>query len=276
MSCCYCRSATSNILYAASTISPRQTCESVGAVYTFPQSVPRASPSATPEAPLQPEAHATDGPPPSSPLPPLPNTAIQSPQSPGGAAVAAAQAAVAAAAMAPDHTLPASVMLSEGAPEPASRLALVNVAAAPAGAVAAAPAPSELSDSTAADYSRAVTNPSAEQVSQVLQSEQQQHLPNQASQPLNDSIATSLESNSTATGTASASNASAATAVAVNTSAEPPIPTPYGVTYDLKTAASQGSCKTLWQLIHLTPNLTTWAEAIEVSCFLYVHTPCYT
>ena len=238
----------------------------MGAVYTFPQTVPKASYSATPEAPPQPEAQATDGPPPSSPLPPLPNTVVQSSQSPGGAAVAAAEAAVAAAAMAPDHTLPASVMLSEGAPEPASRLAIVNAAAAPA--------PSSLAGLPAADYSLAVRTPSAEQLSQVLQT-QQQHLPNQASQPVNDSIATSLQPTSTAEGLTSTFNASAPTAVAVNTSAEPPILTPYGATYDLKTAAAERPCKTLWQLIQLSPNLTSWSEAIEVSGFLHIYSPCY-
>ena len=52
--------------------------------------------------------------------------------------------------------------------------------------------------------------------------------------------------------------------VTVNASSEAPLATQYGVVYDLRNASSEGPCKTLWQLVQLSPNLTTWAQAIEV------------
>lgn len=239
--------------------SPRSRHHRCSAVYTFPQSAPKASPSASPQAPPQPEPEATDGPPPSSPLPPLISTPVPMLQSSAIASQTATSAAtVTAVAQAPDQTLPAVVMLSEGAPEPASRPAVFDTTAA----IAAAPAPSTLLHPATAAAS-AATNPSEAELSQLLQA--QQHLPNQATQPAEYPITTSLKSNGTAVEPTSAFNASAATTVATNTTAEPPILTQYGMMYDLKSAASEGSCKTLWQLLQLSPNLTSWADAIEVS-----------
>ncbi|KAL0055696.1 hypothetical protein WJX82_003307 [Trebouxia sp. C0006] len=38
-----------------------------------------------------------------------------------------------------------------------------------------------------------------------------------------------------------------------------------GMLYDLKGIASNGSCLTLWQLIQLSPNLTSWADTIQAA-----------
>ncbi|KAL0025075.1 hypothetical protein WJX79_005262 [Trebouxia sp. C0005] len=58
---------------------------------------------------------------------------------------------------------------------------------------------------------------------------------------------------------------SSVTAAAQNLSAEPLVLTQDGVMYDLKGIASNGSCLTLWQLIQLSPNLTSWAYTIQAA-----------
>ena len=182
---------------------------------------------------------ATDGPPPSSPLL---NTTVPAQSSPAAASQKTAEAASVAAALGPERTLPAAVMLLEGASEPV-RLALVN-AAAPAGAPADAPGGAQ-AGTEAAGLAPAVLHG---------------QLANDSSQPEDSIIITSLKRSSVAP-----VDAPVTQAVVTNASGEPPVLTQYGDMYDLRNAASAGTCKTLWQLMQLSPNLTCWAQAVEVN-----------
>ena len=117
-------------------------------------------------------------------------------------------------------------MLSEAAPGPALGLPPVNTAAS-----AAAPAAA------------------------VLQGQ----LASSSPQPSDGLITTSLKKNDMAP-----VGVPGTEAVAVTASAEPPVLTEYGDVYDLRNVSLEAPCKTLWQLMQLSPNLTTWAQAIEV------------
>ena len=123
------------------------------------------------------------------------------------------------------------------------------MAAAPANSASPA-APTE----SAAPAATPVTNLAAAQLS----------LPAPNLGPANGTITSSLESNSTAAAAAASLSPSNVTAAAQNLSAEPPVLTQDGMMYDLKGIASNGSCLTLWQLIQLSPNLTSWAYTIQV------------
>lgn len=217
-------------------------CHCCCAVYTFPQSEPATTPSSSPEAtpaspssssgaPPQPEVQSTAGPPALSPLPPLltPTTSDKPPLA-AADSEGAAEAASAAAALGPEQNLSASVMLSEGVSRPAVSLPSVN-AAASAAAPAAAPSAA------------------------VMQGQ----LASSSPQPADDLIITSLKKSGTAP-----DGVPVTEAVALNASAETPLLTQYGAVYDLRNVSTDGPCKTLWQLMQLSPNLTTWVEAIEV------------
>lgn len=55
-----------------------------------------------------------------------------------------------------------------------------------------------------------------------------------------------------------------AAVAAANTSAGDYVLTDAGLVFDLKAAAGgSGSCNTVWQLIEMSPNLTTLADTIE-------------
>ena len=153
-------------------------------------------------------------------------------------------------------------MLSERAvgPESAS-------ASAPVGAVVAAQAPSRALSAAvpASSAPVALVTPATVAPSPAANSAAAQlSLPNQASVLANATITTSLEPNSTAVATAAPLSIPTVTAVAQNLSAEPLVLTQEGMMYDLKGIASAGACQTLWQLIQLSPNLTIWADAIQV------------
>ena len=232
------------------------------AVYTFPPSLPEATPT-LPESPAltPPEPHATDGPPPSSPLPPLLNNTSPSPDSPTPsqapaqetptAAVVSAAAVAAAPSPGLAETLPAPTSFSEPAVAPS--FSAVPAAPAPSKLLAAAPAASASSAAPtepAASTATPLTNLAAAQLS----------VPAPTLIPGNSTITSSLESSSTADASLSLSSV---TAAAQNLSAEPLVLTQDGVMYDLKGIASNGSCLTLWQLIQLSPNLTSWAYTIQ-------------
>ncbi|DBA72896.1 TPA: Expansin-B5 [Trebouxia sp. C0005] len=234
------------------------------AVYTFPPSLPEATPT-LPESPAltPPEPHATDGPPPSSPLPPLLNNTSPSPDSPTPsqapaqetptAAVVSAAAVAAAPSPGLAETLPAPTSFSEPAVAPSS--SAVPAAPAPSKLLAAAPAASASSAAPtepAASTATPLTNLAAAQLS----------VPAPTLIPGNSTITSSLESSSTADASLSLSSV---TAAAQNLSAEPLVLTQDGVMYDLKGIASNGSCLTLWQLIQLSPNLTSWAYTIQAA-----------
>lgn len=122
-------------------------------------------------------------------------------------------------------------MLSEGAPGPAVGLAPVDAAASPVA-------------------------PAATPAAAVLQGQ----LARSSPQPSDGLITTSLKKNDTAPVVVPVT-----AAVVVNASAEPPVLTQYGDVYDLRNVSLEAPCKTLWQLMQLSSNLTTWAHAIEVS-----------
>ena len=92
----------------------------------------------------------------------------------------------------------------------------------------------------------------------------QGQLASSSPQPADGLIVTSLQKKSTATVGVPVTDA-----VAINGSAQPPVLTQYGDVYDLRNVSLERPCKTLWQLMQLSPNLTTWAQAIEVSDLLH-------
>ncbi len=236
------------------------------AVYTFPPSLPEAPPS-LPESPAQspPEPHATDGPPPSSPLPPLLNNTSPSPdsptppQAPAKEAPAAADIAAAAVAAAPAPGLAETLFVPIGSSEPAVAPSFTALLAAPAPSTPLAAAPAASASPAAptvpaAPTATPLTNSAAAQLS----------LPAPTLVPANNTITSSLESNSTSAAAAAPLSPSNVTAAAQNLPAEPLVLTQDGMMYDLKGIASNGSCLTLWQLIQLSPNLTSWAYIIQV------------
>ena len=165
--------------------------------------------------------------------------------------------AAVAAAPAPGlaETLPAPISFPEPAVAPS--ISALPAAPAPSNPLAATPAASaSLAAPTepAAPTATPVTNAAAAQLS----------LPAQTPIPANNSITSSLESNSTAAAAAPLLSPSNGTSAVQNLSAEPLILTQDGMMYDLKGIASNGSCLTLWQLIQLSPNLTSWADVIQV------------
>lgn len=189
------------------------------AVYSFPPSVPEAPPSPEPPAQSSPKANASDGPPPSTPLPPLVNNTAPGTTTNDSDPLALADGNSNATIAAASAIAPAPVMPS-----------------APAAAVAASVSPAAA----------------------------QPPLPDQTSVLANATLVTSLQPDSTALATAVPILTPAVTAVAQNLSAVPLIQTQDGMMYDLKGMASNGSCLTLWQLIQLSPNLTSWGNIIQV------------
>ncbi|DBA95813.1 TPA: Expansin-B5 [Trebouxia sp. C0004] len=240
------------------------------AVYTFPPSLPEAPPT-LPESPAQPppEFHATDGPPPSSPLPPLLNNTAPSPdpptltQAPAEEASASADIAAAAVAAAPSPGLAETLSAPIGVSKPAVAPSFTALPAAPAPSKPLEAAPAASACLTAP------TVPAAPTATPVTTSAAAQpSLPAPTLVPANDTITSSLESNnSTAAAAAASLSPSNVTAAAQNLPAEPLVLTQDGMMYDLKGIASNGSCLTLWQLIQLSPNLTSWASTQELTMF---------
>jgi len=165
-------------------------------------------------------------------------------------------AAAVAAAPSPElaETLPAPISFSEPAVAP-SFTALPAAPAPPKPLVAALAASANPAVPTmpAATIATPFTNSASAQLS----------LP-ATLVPANITITSSLESNSTAAAAAASLSPSNVTAAAQNLPAEPLVLTQDGMMYDLKGIASNGSCLTLWQLIQLSPNLTSWAFTIQV------------
>ena len=173
-------------------------------------------------------------------------------QAPAEEAPAAAAMSAAALAAAPAPELAETLSVPSSFPEPAVAPSFTPAPSQPLAAAPAASASPAAPTEPAAPTATPFTDAAAAQLS----------LPAQTPIPAINTITSSLESNSTAMA-AAALSPSNVTVAAQNLSAEPLILTQDGMLYDLKGIASNGSCLTLWQLIQLSPNLTSWADTIQ-------------